>query len=85
MKKKISRLLKKKKRANRRATKNQVVLEIVKNANKPPEGCGKVKYHTELAAKMALSKCINGKSGKRAERNYYFCKQCNAYHLTKRG
>lgn len=43
--------------------------------------CRKVRYRTELAAKIALAG-VNRRTADQ-ERDYYFHKRCHAWHLTK--
>lgn len=42
--------------------------------------CKKKKYKTKLEAMLILARC---NSNQRLETRFYFCKECNAYHLTK--
>lgn len=42
--------------------------------------CKKKKFNSKLDAMLALARC---NANKRLETKVYFCKQCNAYHLTK--
>lgn len=47
--------------------------------------CGKIKYKDKIAAMMALISCLHAryrKNKKRNETRIYFCKECNAWHLT---
>lgn len=46
--------------------------------------CNKIKYKDKLSAMFALSQCKNGKKGNRRECRFYFCNECNAYHLTSK-
>ncbi len=46
--------------------------------------CRKVKYRSKLEAMLALASCISKNSKKRLETRYYWCCECNAYHLTKK-
>lgn len=45
--------------------------------------CNKVKYKDKLSAMIALASCLSLHNKKRMETRYYWCKECNAYHLTK--
>lgn len=44
--------------------------------------CYKVKFKDELEAMIALANTQRSRKGKRAERRYYWCSICNAWHLT---
>ena len=44
--------------------------------------CKKKKYKDEIAAMFALSQCKRGK-GQRQEIRFYYCRDCNSWHLTK--
>lgn len=44
--------------------------------------CKKKKYKDKIAAMFALSQCKRGK-GQRQEIRFYYCRDCNAWHLTK--
>ena len=46
--------------------------------------CNKIKYKDKLSAMFALSQCrrVGKRKSNRDECAYYFCKECNAYHLT---
>jgi hypothetical protein len=49
-------------------------------------GCGKVRFHDEIAAKIALAK-IRAKDNPRrpkTERRVYHCPKCAGWHLTSR-
>jgi hypothetical protein len=46
--------------------------------------CRKVRYRSKLEAMLALSRCVSSISKKRLETRYYWCRECNAYHLTKK-
>jgi hypothetical protein len=45
--------------------------------------CTKIKYKDKLSAMIALASCLSVHNNKRMETRYYWCKECNAYHLTK--
>lgn len=49
--------------------------------------CNKRKYKDRIAAMFALASCYKSgnKGGFRFEKRIYFCKECNAYHLTSNG
>ena len=48
--------------------------------------CNKRKYKDKLSAMFALSQCrrVGKHKSNRDECAYYFCKECNAYHLTSK-
>lgn len=46
--------------------------------------CSKIKYKDRLSAMIALASCLSVHNKKRMETRYYWCKECNAYHLTKK-
>lgn len=46
--------------------------------------CNKIKYKDKIAVMLALASCKCNPNGKRQETRYYFCKECNAWHLTKK-
>lgn len=45
--------------------------------------CKKKKYRDELSVMIALADCHSSRNPKRMETRYYWCEECNAYHLTK--
>lgn len=49
--------------------------------------CAKVRYRTELDAKIALANTQHRDNPKRAktEKRAYWCHICHAYHLTSKG
>ncbi len=44
--------------------------------------CTKKKYKDRISAMFALSQCKKG-NGNRQEIRYYYCSECDAWHLTK--
>ncbi|KFI50058.1 hypothetical protein [Bifidobacterium biavatii] len=50
--------------------------------------CGKIRYSTELDAKIALASTRRARRGAvsaKEECRYYLCPQCHGYHLTSKG
>lgn len=49
--------------------------------------CNKVKYYDKISAMFILSQCKKANrfgNHNRRELRLYFCKKCNAYHLTSK-
>lgn len=52
------------------------------------KSCGKIRYSTELDAKIALASTRRARRGSpsgKEECRYYLCPQCRGYHLTSKG
>lgn len=47
--------------------------------------CAKVRYRTELDAKIALASTNASARKRRGETAYYRCPQCKGWHLTSSG